>query len=406
MSALRTGLTLSRAHLQEEPMSRLKSIRWYREIVAVSAAAVLLSIASACDRGPGSWEGDRPVVTVAANFPMTGELGLYGASVQRGVQMALDDLVTQDSTGPLIRFDWGDNAGEPQTTVTVMQRHLLRSPDLYTSGFKPQVLAITEQLSQRELPHFTWILDIEINPGTSNNLRVWVNFDLETQVFLRYMEPRQPRRVAIMYVKTPAVEEQYAEVIAPALQAWGAEVMIERLEWDTSDFATLAAKINAFRPDMLILNGFVPQLPNQIRALRPFGLISNGNTLASLDMLEAASLLGPDESEGIIVAAPTFLTQGGGERVQEWRARFVERYGEEPLYHSAYAYDMVLVIHDAAQRLTLPATSQQWTEAIRATQIEGVTGSLVFNDDGSVITSLAPAVYRGGQLVPLAEGEG
>jgi ABC-type branched-subunit amino acid transport system substrate-binding protein len=306
----------------------------------------------------------------------------------------------------LIRFDWGDNAGEPQTTVTVMQRHLLRSPDLYTSGFKPQVLAITEQLSQRELPHFTWILDIEINPGTSNNLRVWVNFDLETQVFLRYMEPRQPRRVAIMYVKTPAVEEQYAEVIAPALQAWGAEVMIERLEWDTSDFATLAAKINAFRPDMLILNGFVPQLPNQIRALRPFGLISNGNTLASLDMLEAASLLGPDESEGIIVAAPTFLTQGGGERVQEWRARFVERYGEEPLYHSAYAYDMVLVIHDAAQRLTLPATSQQWTEAIRATQIEGVTGSLVFNDDGSVITSLAPAVYRGGQLVPLAEGEG
>lgn len=375
---------------------------WLRTLALLAGVIILLGSTSGCRPGREATIDGRPTVKLAANFPMTGELGMYGTTMQRGMQMALDELEAENPSGPRIALDWGDNAGEARTTVTLMQRQLLASPDIYTSGFKPQVLAITDQLSQRGIPHFTWILDMKINPDSGNNLRVWVNFDLESEVFLDYMTPKTPRRVAIMYVKTPAVEEQYAQVIAPALRAVGAEVLIERLEWTTSDFATLAAKINAFRPDMMILNGFVPHLPSQIRSLRPFGLIKDGNTLASLDMLDTTGLLSSEEVEGIVVAAPEFLTRTGNERAQAWRARFQERFGEPPTYHSAFAYDTILVIHDAAKRLSHPATADQWIEAIRATNSTGVTGPLVFNDDGSLITRLEPAVYRAGRLVPLS----
>ena len=46
-----------------------------------------------------------------------------------------------------------------------------------------------------------------------------------------------------------------------------------------------------------------------------------------------------------------FLTRPDNSRVSSWRARFATRFGVQPSYHSAYAYDMALVINDAAKRL-------------------------------------------------------
>lgn len=377
---------------------------WLIVILVLAAVAGLLWFWHPWDQAGAPGDAGRPLVKVAANLPMTGDLGLYGAAIQRGAVLALEDLQKQDPTGPAIRFDWQDNTGDSQTTVNVMQRQLLQAPDLYTSALKPQVLAITDQISQKGLPHFTWILDIKINPKSTNNLRVWVNFDLESKVFLEYMRPRHPKRVAIVYSKTPAAEEEYGQVIAPALRREGAtDFLVESLEPNTSDYSTLAAKINAFRPDMLILNGFVPQITSEVRSLRPFGLIKDGNTLASLDMLDAAPLLGPDEIEGIVVAAPDFLSRPDNPRVRDWKSRFAARFGTPPTYHSAYAYDMTLVIHDAAKRLQLPAASPQWIQAVRATQIEGVTGPVRFNDDGSSITHLEAAHFAGGKLLPLGQ---
>jgi hypothetical protein len=59
------------------------------------------------------------------------------------------------------------------------------------------------------------------------------------------------------------------------------------------------------------------------------------------------------------------------------------------------------VIDDAAKRLKLPATSEQWIAAIKATNTQGITGSLKFDQDGDLLTPLEVGVFRGGKIVPL-----
>ena len=61
---------------------------------------------------------------------------------------------------------------------------------------------------------------------------------------------------------------------------------------------------------------------------------------------------------------------------------------------------MITVIHDAATRLTLPATKEQWINAISATDAEGITGPLKFDEDGDLMTPVEVGVYRNGALKP------
>ncbi len=347
---------------------------------------------------------NRASVRIAANLPLTGDLAIYGTAISQGAKMAAEDLQHKDPNGPNLDFDWADNSGSARTAATVLQRQYLSQPDIYVSGLKPQTMAITDQISKKGTPHFVWILDIAINRKSRNNLRTWINFKLESDVFLAYIRSKHPKRVAIIYTNLPAPAEQYNQYIAPKLESDGIrDVLILPYDNNRTEFKDIAVRINDFKPDLLILSGWATQLVGQIRAFRPFSLIKPGNTLACLDMLEAARVLGPDEVEGIVVAAPRYLTQPNEERQQAWRKRFKARYGKEPTYHSAFAYDMVLMINAAGLQLTLPAKPEQWIDKIRATKVDGVTGALHLDDDGSLETIMEPAIYKNGKLIALKQ---
>jgi ABC-type branched-subunit amino acid transport system substrate-binding protein len=83
--------------------------------------------------------------------------------------------------------------------------------------------------------------------------------------------------------------------------------------------------------------------------------------------------------------------------------RFEKRFSRQPIYTDAFGYDMAMIIHDSSKRVHLPATNQQWLEALRSTNISGVTGTLKFDDNGDLITPVEAGVYRNGTLVPIAK---
>jgi branched-chain amino acid transport system substrate-binding protein len=346
---------------------------------------------------PSATNATRPV-KVATNLPMSGGLAVYGKSVQRGGTMALEDLRASNPNGPAIEFDWQDNAGNPQTTVSIMQQQYLNPPDIYVSGVRPQTTAIWDQISAKGTPHFVWIFEMLVNPKSRNNLRTWVNFKAEPQIYLQHVDKIKPKRVAILHTKIPSYHDEIQQILLPGLKQRGInDVLVEEYDFETSDFKPLAVKTQAFKPDLIVLQGFQSHLVGLVRALRPYSLIKDGNTLATYDMLDAADVLGQDELEGIRFAAPYFVTRADQTEVTNWRARFSGKYNAQPLYTDAFAYDMVMVINDAAKRLTLPATSEQWINALRATNIQGVTGPLKFDEDGSLVTPIELGVFHNGK---------
>jgi len=356
----------------------------------------IIGLASSCrtQQAPNS-------VKVAANLPLSGALAVYGKAVQRGATMAVDELKTSAPGGPTLVFDWQDNTGNPQTTVSIMQQQYLSPPDIYTSGVRPQTTAIWEQVSAKGTPHFVWIFEMLVNANSRNNLRTWVNFKVEPQVYLSYVDKRKPKRVAVLYTNIPSYQDELDKIFLPGLGQRGiTDTLVEKYDFETTDFKPLAIKVRDFKPDLIVLQGFQSHLAGLIRALRPYSLITDGNTIGTYDMLDAAQVLGPDEMEGLRFAAPLFITRPDRPEISNWRSRFTAKYNMQPLYTDAFAYDMAMIIHDAAKRLTLPATPDQWVTALRATDMQGITGPLKFDEDGSLITPVEMSVFRNGKPVP------
>lgn len=116
-------------------------------------------------------------------------------------------------------------------------------------------------------------------------------------------------------------------------------------------------------------------------------------------MSEASAILSAPELEGIRFSAPYFVTRPDTKTNREWRARFEAMFKRQPLYTDAFAYDMMLMIDDAAKRQHLPATSNDWIAALKTTSTQGITGPLRFDSDGSLITPIEFGMYHNGKLV-------
>lgn len=346
---------------------------------------------------------DRDYVLVSGNVPLTGDLGVYGEYVRDGANMAYSDLKNQYPNVPEFKFDWQDNRGDLKDTVSIFQKQNIEKPDLYISALKPQTSAITEMVTAENIPHFTWILDVLINPNSNNNLRNWVNFKQEAEVFVDYLKDKDFEKIYIVYVNTDAADDEYEGIVRPELVKRGIKnenIKSESFNFDRTDFADIATKVKQFNPDYVIINGFIPHLVSMTKDFRNFGIIKDGNTIASLDMLDTARLLPNWVIEGMVVAAPSYLVNKT-EVINDWESRFESTYGRKPSYHDAYAYDMVKVILEAAQNINFPATSKEWINEIRNIQTTGITGQIKFDEDGSSITPMFPAVYRSGKLIPL-----
>jgi branched-chain amino acid transport system substrate-binding protein len=335
-------------------------------------------------------------VTVAMNVPITGTFGIYGQTIRDGALMAKDDL-TAHGLDIQLNMDIQDNAGTPATATTIFQKQALSPVDIYVSGVKPQTMAIFDRVNEKKLPYFVWIFDASIVGQHPNTFRTWVNYKYEPEKYFQYVNYRKAKKVAIACVNFPHTVQEFNEIVIPKLNSQGVQTNIEIYEFDTKQYRDLILKLSAQKPDLFILNGFQENLVGLVKALRTYNLVQDGNVIGTYDLLDASKILSKEELEGLRVVVPDFNISNMP-KLNEWKQRFQSKYGREALYTDAYSYDMIQIIADSAKRLTLPATSDQWIQALRATNIDGITGRLTFDQYKDLKLELRVGQYKGGSL--------
>jgi len=336
------------------------------------------------------------VVRVAFNIPITGPFGIYGQTIRDGALFALDNLNRQGS-GIHLELDIEDNAGVPHTAVTIFQKQTFGKVDVYVSGVKPQTMAIFDRVLEEGYPYFVWIFDAYAVDKYPTVFRTWVNYKYEPDKYFQYINYRKAKRVGIAIVNMPHTLEEFEKIVIPKLKEQGVETFTEIYEWDTKNYKDIIVKLRSHDPDLYILNGFQENLVGLVKALRTYALVADGNVLGSYDLLDAAKVLTAEELEGLRGVAPEFnIAQTP--QLTEWKKRFKAKYNRDPLYTDAYAYDMIMIIADAAKRLALPATSEQWIRALMETNIDGITGPLAFDDGGDLILNLKVGHYINGSF--------
>lgn len=343
-----------------------------------------------------SYSQETYTTHVALNLPLSGPLDYYGKSVEEGVEIALEE---DTNNSKLVEFHFEDNEGKGKQAVTVANKQLANSPDIYVSGVKPQLMAIKDIVEKHDIPHFEWIFDVNVRPhGEKNNFRTWVNFKDEPQIFLEYAKEVKPKKVAIIYVSLPHTDEEYNNLIIPGLRKQGIEdIYVQPYQMDLTDFSAMVLNIRSYKPDLLIISGFATNLGPMIKRLHEQNLIKGKNVIATYDLIDTLHLVRPEWIEGINVSAPLFLTRKDEDpKIKAWFTKFKKQHKREPNYTHAYAYDMAKIILEATKiKKTTP--KRTLTEVIQ--DLEGLTSRLKFDEFGSLPLSIERAVVKNGVLV-------
>ena len=360
---------------------------------------ILASILLAASMSPASAHAQQEPrkLRIAGNLPLTGDHAVYGEGLRQGATLALEELPGRDAM--LLDFNWQDNHSLPRTAVSIAELQLAQKPDIYMSGVRPQTLAIWERISRFGAPHFVWIFDRSIKNGYRNNFRMYLNFSPEAALVRAYAEKRAASRIAIIYVQLPSTQDAYETAMAPLLREAGATVMTEPYDLGESDFRSLGLRVKAFAPQMLFLSGLQGQLVSMVKAFNALKMIHDGNTVATYDMIDALPLLSGEPLEGMRVSCPRFLLDEPGSKYDDWSTRFKARFGRAPVYSEAYGYDAAMVLADVRRRLPETWSGEQLLAALRATQVEGITGPVHFDADGDAPIDVELGVVRQGRLV-------
>lgn len=332
----------------------------------------------------------------AEEYPIGLLAGLSGGGAQigqwmvRGAEVAIENRnEAGDLTFRLVPEDTQWNA---QKTVEAFNKVVnVDGAKMVLVGGSSPLQAVAPLADQQDIIIFNIGAQSPAVAGIAENLFHALQLsDVDIQVMARYAyDTLGLRRLAVMYVNNDTGKFTQQE-FADQFKASGGEIVArETFNQNDSNFGVQLAKIRAADPDSIYLVGTPAELPfavKQIRQVMPDVPIVSYAGIESQEFLDAAG----EAAHGIVYSTTYFDPASDDPQVRALVSAYEAKYGQKPTSpYVTYSYDAVNVLADA-----LEATGGETGTALREKILEirrfpGVTGELVFRDDGTVAKTIA-----------------
>ena len=349
-----------------------------RSLVARRAPSVALAAAFSlglvgCGEGDSGGAADGvEVVPFGYIGPLSGGAAYYGRNVERGIQMAVDELAEAggfEVDGRRVRFEMvtADDRYLPYETATAARRLLQqRRPSIILVPHAGGIRALQEM--NTSAPQFL-LAAYSSEPSVleaANPLTVMLppRFDGYQEPFVRVMRERFGTRLG-MVPTTTAYGRAWTEHVTAEWRRQGGTVGGDHgVDYNTTtDFTGAVSRALADRPDVLFVGG--PSQPTAlvIRAAREQGFQGGFLVMDQAKFEEMVQIVSMEALEGSIgvYPQPDYPTEGA----PFFTERYYERFGEDfqpPTSEVAINYQAV---HLFAKAMEIAGTTTD-PEAIRA----------------------------------------
>jgi branched-chain amino acid transport system substrate-binding protein len=354
----------------------------------IAAFALIVSL-TGCGDG-----ADSNTTQIAIVGPVTGQYASFGAQMQNGGEMAVEDINAAGGVlGKQLELEIGDDACDPKQAVAVANQMIGSGVVLvaghYCSGSsipasKVYAESDTVQISPASTnPAFT---DDRAGP---NIYRVCGRDDQQGGIAGNYLAKHfADKNIAIVHDKT-AYGKGLADETKKALNAAGKqETMYEAITAGEKDYSALVSKLKQAEIGVLFLGGYHTEAGLIARQMRDQGLdtiLMGGDALITQ---EYWSITGP-AGEG------TLMTFSPDPRKNPAAAKVVKRFKDkdiEPEGYVLYTYAAIQAWKEAAEKAQSTA-SNDVVKALNDTEFDTVIGKFSFDNKGD--PNLPPyAVYR------------
>ncbi|WP_300619276.1 ABC transporter substrate-binding protein [uncultured Fusobacterium sp.] len=369
-----------------------------KKIIAMLAGATMMM---SC--GANQSQEESSTIKVGGMGPLTGSAAMYGITVDKGAKLAFEEINANGGVlGKKFEYISLDEKADPIEAVNAYNKLTDEGVvAILGSVTSKPTLAVAELAAQDGIPMITPTgTQINITDAGPNIFRVCFTDPYQGSTLAKFSKDKLGAKTAAIMVNTSS---DYSDGIANAFikqaEKEGIKVVAKEGYSDgDKDFKAQLTKINSENPDILVIPEYYELSALIATQARELGMKS--------------TFVGPDGWDGIIGALDSssysvvdnsyftnhYSTEDSNEKVQSFLKKYREKYNEEPTAFSALAYDTVYVLKNAIDKAGT-TDKTELTKAIKASDMDGVTGHLTFDENNNPIKAVTIIKVQDGKYI-------
>ena len=337
-------------------------------------------------------------VRIGAILPMTGQAAGYGKWMQRGIELAVEDVNAEGGINGkklevIVEDSKSDNRGGADAANKLVS--IDRVPAIITvlTGVTQSVVPITER---NRVVLFTLAMSPGLTDGKTFVFRNATNVANEVDRMVSACKDElHLKRVALIHINNPP-GLWVAEHFRKQMEAVGGEVpATESFQPDTTDFRTQLTRIKSSDPEALYILGY-QQNGLIMKQARELGLKCQFLGVTDCELPEVIRIAG-DAAEGVVYTKAAFDPTDKG--ASTFVAKYTARFGEPPEVFGATAYDAVRIIALAIAKGGDDPTAMR-ASILSVKDYPGVSGATTFLPNGDVQKPVELKKIEKGQFIP------
>jgi branched-chain amino acid transport system substrate-binding protein len=319
-----------------------------------------------------------PTIKVGSFLSMSGRTATFGADVNSGMQLALDEI---NKSGKMkIQFVLEDEKSEPTDSANAVKKlinidkvHLILGT---VASSNTNAAAPIAQAAKIPL-----VTPASTNPNVTKNgdfiSRLCFIDDFQGSALAKFAKNELKAGKAAVVTDTAS---DYSQGLATAFRkAWkelGGEIVVEvSYQAGDQDFSSQLTKIRAKKPDVVFVPGYYSEVGNMLRQAKKLKVTAPFIGGDGWSSEEFAKLAG-DGIEGHYYSAH-FSHEDSDPAVQSFVKKYKALYKKAPSDMAALGYDAVYFAADVFKRNNYKTDSAGLKTAINSTKgFAGVTGTI------------------------------
>jgi len=317
---------------------------WYGVGAVILVLVAVVLVLNLKPTAPGT-------IKIGAVLPVTGQAAGYGKWMQRGIELAVEDVNTAGGIDgkqlqAIIEDSKSDNRAGVDAATKLISIDNVPAIVTVLTGVTKSIMPITER-------NRVILFTLALSPGLTeegqfvfrNATNVANEVDAMMEVVLNDLELK---KVALIFINNPA-GLWVADYFKKTFEASGGTLTAsESFQPDATDFRSQITKIKASNPDALYVLGY-QQNGLIMKQARELGLQCQFLGASDCELPEVLRIAG-NAADGTIYTKAAFDPASQTKEVAQFVVKYRQRYGEDPEVFGATSYDAVRIIAVALEQ--------------------------------------------------------
>lgn len=358
----------------------------------VLACTMAVSLLAACGSDTAGTNGKELII--GASGPLTGNTASYGQAVQKGAQLAVDEINAAGGVnGITLKLDFQDdenNAQKANNAYNIVKDNGAKVfMGTVTSGPCVSVVELAQEDNMFMItPSGTAVDCIKYD----NAFRVCFNDPMQGTASAEYIATKQlGSKIGIIYDSSDVYSSGIFQAFKAEAANRGLEIVSEQAftSSNNTDFSVALQKIKESNADLVFLPIYYKEASSILQQARDAGLSVKWFGCDGLD-----GVIGQLQDDAALAEGVMLLTPYAADSKEEKSAKFTQAYkdkynGETPIQFAADAYDAIYAIKAAIEKAGIEDVSMSISDlcdqlkvAMTEITLEDVTGTITWSADG------------------------